>query len=300
MLCHCSLPITTQYTTHCEQRLLGRLLTSLRVLLPAVLMRANIFDDTDFGDSGLMQSATIDFGTMDFIITNLDFTDASSMDFSAIDLGRMSAAPMDSGVMDTNTLGDLGASESVPIHSACTVRPHSLINNGMDNESMDIGALENDTICVPGPHHDTVRSSTFDISNKDIGIAGNQQMHVLDRTLQPSAAGQCNGAIEVGYIPHYRSMTRPHPELPWQICPGNSTTRGWITSDYCREYRSECLDLWAARAKITADDWQEYRPFLEQLYIVEKVKLKDVMQILKIKFGFVATYVLLVHFSFSV
>lgn len=43
---------------------------------------------------------------------------------------------------------------------------------------------------------------------------------------------------------------------------------------------------------ITAEDWEDYRPFLEQLYVVENVKLKEVMKILETKFGFVATYVI--------
>jgi hypothetical protein len=43
------------------------------------------------------------------------------------------------------------------------------------------------------------------------------------------------------------------------------------------------------RAKITADDWEDHRPFIEELYLVENVKLRDVMQIMENKFNFVAT-----------
>ena len=51
----------------------------------------------------------------------------------------------------------------------------------------------------------------------------------------------------------------------------------------------KCAGTWRMRDEITTQDWEEYRPFLEQLYIVEEMKLKDVMQALRVKFGFVAT-----------
>ena len=59
--------------------------------------------------------------------------------------------------------------------------------------------------------------------------------------------------------------------------------KGWT------EYRPKSSGVMATRSKITTDDWQEHRPFIEQLYVVENLKLKDVMKTMEIRFGFVAT-----------
>ena len=75
----------------------------------------------------------------------------------------------------------------------------------------------------------------------------------------------------------------------------------WLSqeeNDRVKEFGPRGFDMRAKRAKITAHDWQEYRPFLEQLYLVENVKLKDVMEIMETRFGFAATYVTLaLHFQ---
>lgn len=42
-------------------------------------------------------------------------------------------------------------------------------------------------------------------------------------------------------------------------------------------------------SRVVIDDWEDYRPFIEQLYIEENMKLEEVMQVLKTKFGFEAT-----------
>jgi Clr5 domain len=50
-----------------------------------------------------------------------------------------------------------------------------------------------------------------------------------------------------------------------------------------------CPEELETRAKPDEDDWEIHKPFIEQLYIEENLKLRDVMQILEIKFDFKAT-----------
>lgn len=47
-----------------------------------------------------------------------------------------------------------------------------------------------------------------------------------------------------------------------------------------------------------SDDWQQYRPIIEQLYVNNQLKLRDVKIIMEQKHGFVASYVLPFFFFF--
>jgi hypothetical protein len=165
----------------------------------------------------------------------------------------------------------------------------------MDCDMSDVNTtLENDTLDGTAPCHGTIPPRNPDLGNKAIKIAEDQEIHSIDQILQSSTASQSKSAIDVGYSHHNRSSNSPLPTVLRQICPGSrchggsaarkrAELKGWT------EYRPKNPGVSATRAKITTEDWQEHRPFIEQLYLVENVKLKDVMQTMEIGFGFVAT-----------
>jgi hypothetical protein len=46
---------------------------------------------------------------------------------------------------------------------------------------------------------------------------------------------------------------------------------------------------WRSREPVTAEDWEDHRALITQLYITENRSLKEVMRIMKENFGFAAT-----------
>ena len=102
-------------------------------------------------------------------------------------------------------------------------------------------------------------------------MLGDQQLNSMGQFSQPPATPELTNTTNLGGPQHAKSAHSASQVLPKQTRPGGS----------------------AKREPITSDDWEDYRPIIEQLYIIENVKLTDVMKILKAKFGFEATYVAL-------
>ena len=50
-----------------------------------------------------------------------------------------------------------------------------------------------------------------------------------------------------------------------------------------------CTNGWRQRQVVTSDVWEDVRPFIEQLYLVEEIDLKSLIRILEINLGFTAT-----------
>lgn len=46
---------------------------------------------------------------------------------------------------------------------------------------------------------------------------------------------------------------------------------------------------WSSREPVTAEDWENHRALFTQLYITENKRLKEVMRIMRVNFGFTAT-----------
>jgi hypothetical protein len=53
------------------------------------------------------------------------------------------------------------------------------------------------------------------------------------------------------------------------------------------------------RGQLSAEDWEEQRPRIEQLYSTEDKSLDDVIKLMEREYGFRATYAILLHSSFA-
>jgi hypothetical protein len=268
------------------------------------------FGDTDFGMTkpGWTGPGTIDLSTLQFDdsgagFVEFDFINSGSTDFGDVNFIENHGAPADSGMPGLDLTG-FEMFENGPKYSLTaasdTMAPCTMAHQRMYQSMKDVDVLERNSINVTMAHNDPTGLGSLGLSRRGSNAEGDQRNHSSCTTLQPSTSGPCHGAIKVGYPHPYSSTTFPHSVLPTQIRPGASTSRKQVKSGESNEYQPKCSEASPPRTKITADEWQEYRPFLEQLYVVEGVKLKDVMKILETKFGFVATYVTLVHFAFSV
>ena len=273
------------------------------------------FGDIDFGDvvfndknfamtkPGLQELEATEFGRMEPGSMDFDDIDSGLADFGAVDFNEIAICPADSGTIELGTTS-FGMFESGPTYGFTTafdsMGPGTMADHRIDNGMMDNNVLENDTVDNTVTQHDLTDMSNLNPSTGGTDAAGDQQVRLSKQKSQPSAAEQRDGAIDLGYPRHHSLTTSPHPTLPGQICLGGSTAGKGVKLDGWREYQPKRSNTLATSAKITMDDWQDVRPFLEQLYVVENVKLKDVVKILWTKFGFVATYVALVLFTFRV
>jgi hypothetical protein len=245
------------------------------------------FDTTTSGDltfditkPSWTEPNTINCCTKNSNVINPNFKDAGSVDFSTFNLDRMAKANMDYGMPDTNTTMDLDNSP---------MGPYSMMNNSVGNNSVHIGVLENDTPDGTAPCHSTIPLSNPDLSTKAIEIAEDQEIHSIGQILQSPTASRSKSTTDDGYSRHNRSTNSPLPTLPRQICLGGSAARKRSELKGWKESRPKSPGVLATRAKFTTEDWQEHRPFIEQLYLVENMKLKDMMHTMEIGFGFVAT-----------
>jgi hypothetical protein len=267
------------------------------------------FGDMDSGmtEPDLTEPGTIDLSTLQFEEVGPDdvefgFVNSGSMNLGDVDLSENVDAPADCGRsrLDATSFGlfEREATLSLPATSV-RMRPGTSTNQRMDWDIVDVDVLHNNSVDVAMTHHGLTGFNRLNFGTKGIDIGGDQQIPSSNQELPPSAASHCDDATNAGHPPPRRSATIPRLTSPKQVSPEGSAVKKNIRSDEWREYKPKCHDESATRARVTADEWQEYQPFLEQLYVVENVRLKDVMQSLETKFGFVATYVTPVHFTFS-
>lgn len=148
-----------------------------------------------------------------------------------------------------------------------------------DDDSMDISMTNYDTtgFCNPNPGRgetDRLRGPPTQSSKRE---------------WQTSTTRLCDGTRNGGYHLQDSQTPFPHPTPPKEAGIGGSPASRNTRSDNWNEYQPQSLDVMTERTKISADDWEDLRPFIEQLYLVEDVKLKELMQIMEIRFSFVAT-----------
>jgi Clr5 domain len=148
-----------------------------------------------------------------------------------------------------------------------------------DDDSMDISMTNYDTtgFCNPNPGRggtDRLRGPPTQSSKRE---------------WQTSTTGLCDGTRNGDYHLQDSQTPFPHPTPPKETGIGGSPASRNTRSDNWNEYQPQSLDVMTERTKISEDDWEDLRPFIEQLYLVENVKLKELMQIMEIRFSFVAT-----------
>lgn len=225
------------------------------------------FDTTLFGN---IDSALTNFGMMEPSTVSFHYVNSSSTANYAFDLAGMPARRIDAGTMHLGRT-DYGASDNNAISSFTTasmscgttsVRSTDVVMTGM-------GVLEYPTMNDDATHYHPMDLDNLNLSIRRTAMAGGQQVSSACPFLQPAAASQLTSAPNLGSPQHTKFTRVPTKKLPKRKCSGGR----------------------AARRRVTSDEWQEYRPFIEQLYIIENVKLTEVMKILKVKFGFEASYV---------
>lgn len=239
----------------------------------------NISVDVDFGmmKPGLQEPRTADFSVM-----GLKFIHPNFANLSAVDVGEIAAGPegyclFPSGLVHSRKRGS-------------DVMGHDTMLNQKANDAMMLPDMPKNNLVAAGMnHHDLTGLSNLNPTARGIGTIGILRKHLANQASNLLTGGSRDNSCDASFLHQHRLTTTPNPKWSVRTCLGDSAARKGVKSNNWREYQPKPRD---ASVGITAEDWQDYRPFLEQLYVVENVKLKEVMKILETKFGFVATYVI--------
>jgi hypothetical protein len=159
-------------------------------------------------------------------------------------------------------------------------------------DQVSILLTDTDTDSIPTGIDTSIDTLSMD-ANPDPSTKGTdnlegQQVRFSYQEWQSSTAGPCDGTSHGCYHLQHSQTIFPHSTPPkgagFRGFPENKNMR----SGNWKEYQPKSLDTLATRKNITTDDWEDHRPFIEQLYLVENGKLEDVMQIMMARFGFEA------------
>jgi hypothetical protein len=220
--------------------------------------------DDDKTKSGLMESETVNPG--------FEFVNSGSTMGRAVELELMTAGRIDTGSLQLATAGiDAYYNYAIPGFTTASVSCGTTNVRSRDDVMMGMGVLEYPTMNVTAARYYPVGLDNLNFSMRGDVMAGSQQVNSTGQFPQPPATPKLTSTPNLGGPQPAKSTHLASQLLPKQTRLGGS----------------------AKREPITSDDWEDHRPFIEQLYITENVKLTDVMKILKAKFGFEATYVTL-------
>jgi hypothetical protein len=217
--------------------------------------------DGDKTKSGLMESETVNFV--------FDFVSSGSTTDRAFELELMTAGRIDTGSLQLATMGfDAYYNYAIPGFTTASASCGTTNVRSIGDVMTDMGVLEYPTMNVSAARYHPVGLDNLNFSMGGAAIAGGRQVNSTGQFSQPPATPQLTNTPNLGG-PQRAKLTH----LASQLLPKQTRLGGS-----------------AKREPITSDDWEDHRPFIEQLYITENVKLTDVMKILKAKFGFEATY----------
>ena len=218
--------------------------------------------DGDKTKSGLMESETANFG--------FDSVNSGSTMDRACELELMTAGRIDTGSLQLATMGfDAYYNCVIPGFTTASVSCGTTNVRSIGDVMTDMGVLEYPTMNVTAARYHPMDLDNLAFSMRGVAMAGGQQVNSTGQFSQPPATPQLTNTPNLGGPQRATSTHLASQLLPKQTRLGGS----------------------AKREPITSDDWEDHRPFIEQLYITENAKLTDVMKILKAKFGFEATYV---------
>lgn len=276
--------------------------------VPNDFQSANIasvgFSNHTFGHIGYSMSkpARAQPGTINFTSLYFDNFDANSMGFGIANSGstesgniNYSENPWATTDSETSGLCEMGfcSLESETTHALMapsdTIGAVTITGQSMNHDRIDVNRLDSNSADVTLTNYDLIGSCDLNPGIGGTDNLGGQQIQSSHQKWQTSAAGQCNGTSTGVYHLQHSQTPFPHPISPKQPGLGIIPASNNMRPDNWKEYQPKGLDMLTTRAKITADDWEDHRPFIEQLYLVENVKLKDMMQIMETRFGFVAT-----------
>lgn len=220
--------------------------------------------DDDKTKSGLMESEMVNSG--------FEFVSSGSTMDRAFELELMTADRIDTGSLQLATMGfDAYYNYAIPGFTTASLSCGTTNLQSIDDVMTSMGVLEYPTMNVTAARYHPLGLDNLSFSMRGDAMAGSQQVNSTGQFSQPPATPQLANTPNLGGPQRAKSTHLTSQLLPKQTRLGGS----------------------AKREPITSDDWEDHRPFIEQLYITENVKLTDVMKILKAKFGFEATYVTL-------
>lgn len=235
--------------------------------------------DYDTMEPGTIGLASLHFCSAGTHSTRFDLTNSGSTESGHISFCGNPWATTDSGMSGLYATGFCSL-ESDTTHrltaDSDTTAPVTIAGHRIDAKRLDSNKMY-----VPVANYDPIESHNLNSGTDRINNLAVQQRQSSSQGWQASStAGQFSSTNNGACHSQDNQTSLPHPTLPKQAS---------FRSDNWREYQPRSLDVYTTRAKITADDWEDHRPFIEHLYLVENVKLKDVMQIMETKFSFAAT-----------
>ncbi len=243
--------------------------------LPNTAFDSMNYDTMEPGTTGL---ASLQFCSAGTDSTRFDVTNSGSAESGHINFCGNPCATTDSGMSGLYATGFCSLESDIThrlIADSDTTAPVTIAGHRIDAKRLDSNKID-----VPVTNYDPRGSYNLNSGTDRINNLGVQQRRSSSQGWQASAAGQFNSTNNGAYQSQHSQTSLPHPTSPKQAS---------FRSDRWREYQPKSLDVFTTRAKITADDWEDHRPFIEELYLVENVKLRDVMQIMENKFNFAAT-----------
>lgn len=223
---------------------------------------------------------TTTLGNVDGAKTKSGFTESETMDFvnsgSTIDwpfdLECMTAGRIDTGSLQLAAMDfDASYNYTIPGFIEGSVSRGTTNVRSADDVMTCMGVLEYPSMNVTAAHYHPIGLDNLGFGMRGAAMLGDQRVNSTGQFSQPPVPSQLTNTTNLGGSQHAKSAHSASQVLPKQTRLAGSVKREPITSD----------------------DWEDYRPFIEQLYIIENVKLTDVVKILKAKFGFEATYVAL-------
>jgi hypothetical protein len=214
--------------------------------------------------SGLTESETVNFG--------FDFVNSDSITDRAFDPELTTAGRIDTGSLQPATTDfDAYYNYEIPDFTTASVSRGTTNVRSIDDVTTGTGVLEYPATNVTAARHRPVGLDNPNFSMRGAAMAGGQQVNSTGQFSQSPATPQLTNTPNLSGPQRAKST-----HLASQLLPKQTRLEGN-----------------AKREPVTPDDWEDHRPFIEQLYITENVKLTDVMKILKAKFRFEATYVTL-------
>jgi hypothetical protein len=234
-----------------------------------------------------LQFASVDGHSMGFGIANSGSTESGDVNFS-----RDAWATTDSGMSGLYEMGFCSLERETThafIASSDSADSVTIAGQSMNHGKIDVNRLNSNNMDFTVTNYDLIRSYNLNSGTEGTDNLEGQQMESSYQEWQASTTGQCNSTSNGVYDLQPSQTPFLHPtSLKQASFRGIPTAKNKRPYNW-KEYQPKSLDKSTTRVKITADDWEDHRPFIAQLYLAENVKLKDVMQIMEIRLGFVAT-----------
>lgn len=234
-----------------------------------------------------LQCASVGGHSMEFDTANSGSTDSGDVNFSGD-----AWAIMDSGVSGLYDMGfcslELETTHAL-IAASDTADPVTIAGQSMNLGKTDANRLNSNNMDFTVTNYDLIGSYNLNPGTEGTDNLEGQEIESSSQEWQTSTTGQRNRTSNGVYDLQHSQTPFLHPTSLKQASFRGIPAAKKKRSDIWKEYQPKSLDKFTTRVKITADDWEDHRPLIKQLYLVENVKLKDVMQIMEIRSGFVAT-----------